>query len=146
MVNPIITQLDELRAKWETLIESGKAEPEWKQKVTLNFTDKFNSKELYGLDLCVATFFGEVLSALPKLFDELPALRQAVLDGMKYKEAATALAKAVEEYSYKHGNDVHLIAFLVEFERTVGEYETLPSSAYRQSIAEGSATQDDSKE
>lgn len=105
-ITETISLLDELRGKWNKLLEEGKTEPEWKRRVTIKFTDKLNNKELCGLDLKVAGFLGDVMVAIPKLFDGHEALRKAALDGERYRKAGTELAEAIKEIQNRYTSTI----------------------------------------
>lgn len=94
-IKDTIEKLDELREKWERLIELGKAEPEWKRKVILNFTNQLNRKELVGLEAECAKFSAELLVAFPQIIGEYESLRRAAL-------ASEALASTLESANHKY--------------------------------------------
>lgn len=101
-IQKILSEIDVMRERWEKLIEEGKSEPEWKQKVTINFTDRFNKKELCGLDLKVAEFLGDLMVSTPRLFEILPSIRSYIQKLEREAEAGAKLLDMLESCNHKY--------------------------------------------
>jgi hypothetical protein len=137
-IKKILDEIDGLREKWEKLIEEGKSEPEWKQKVTINFTDRFNKKELCGLDLKVAMFLGDVMVSMPNLFDSLPALRDYITRLERESEAGKNTREEIKKRVSKmdSNKDVLPPEFFDGYRQAYAEMDRTADDIYR-SACEG---------